>query len=47
VLGASRFKRYGILPVLTARIPDSKLVEDMVTALREAGVTEAAINGGK
>ena len=45
VLGAGRFMRYGILPVLRGRIADSKLVDDIAIALRAAGVTEDALNG--
>jgi tetratricopeptide (TPR) repeat protein len=45
LLDVTRFRRYGILPVLRRRIPDLALVDEMATQLRRAGVADEALNG--
>lgn len=46
MLDVTRFRRFGILPVLRQRIPDSKLVAEIATQLKSAGVADVALNGG-
>jgi TolB-like protein len=46
LLEVTRFKRFGILPVLRQRITDAPLVAMIAEGLAAAGVTEAQLNGG-
>ena len=45
MLEVTRFRRFGILPVLHQRIPDVALVEQIGKELAAAGVTPAALGG--
>ncbi len=45
MLDVTRFRRFGIVPVLRDRIPDPALVAAMIEQLRSAGVAEASLNG--
>lgn len=46
LLEVTRFKRFGILPVVRQRIRDSELVATIAAGLAAAGVTEAQLNRG-
>jgi tetratricopeptide (TPR) repeat protein len=45
LLDVTRFRRFGILPVLRQRIPDAALVGEIATQLKRAGVADEALNG--
>ena len=45
LLDVTRFRRFGILPVLRQRILDTALVEEIATQLKSAGVAAEALNG--
>ena len=45
LLEVSRFRRYGILPVLRQRIADEALRDSIGAALAESGIDQAALNG--
>ncbi len=45
MLEVTRFRRFGILPVLRQRIPDAALVEQIGKELAAAGGTQAALGG--
>lgn len=45
LLDVTRYRRFGILPVLRQRIYDSALVEEIATQLKRAGVGDAALEG--
>lgn len=45
LLDVTRFRRFGILPVLRQRIPDTALVQDIALQLKRAGVADDALNG--
>ncbi len=45
LLDVTRFRRFGILPVLRQRIPDPALVDLIATQLTRAGVADEALNG--
>ena len=45
LLDVTRFRRFGILPVLRQRISDAALVDEIAVQLRRAGVAEEALNG--
>jgi len=45
LLDVTRFRRFGILPVLRQRLPDTALVDEIATQLQRAGVGEEALNG--
>ncbi len=45
LLDVTRYRRFGILPVLRQRILDSALVDEIATQLRRAGVGDAALEG--
>lgn len=45
LLEVTRFKRFGILPVVRQRIKDAALVAKIAEGLATAGVTEAQLNG--
>jgi tetratricopeptide (TPR) repeat protein len=45
LLDVTRFRRFGILPVLRQRIPDTALVDEIATQLKQAGVADEALNG--
>lgn len=46
LLEVTRFKRFGILPVVRQRIRDAALVETIADLLRAAGVTDQQLNRG-
>ena len=46
LLEVTRFKRFGILPVVRQRIKDAALVATIADGLTAAGVTEAQLNRG-
>lgn len=45
LLDVTRFRRFGILPVLRQRLPDAALVEEIARQLKSAGVSADALNG--
>ena len=45
LLDVTRFRRFGILPVLRQRIPDTALVSEIAAQLKRAGVADEALNG--
>ena len=45
LLEVTRFRRFGILPVVRQRIGDENLVALIATELRAAGVTDSQLNG--
>lgn len=45
LLDVTRFRRFGILPVLRQRLPDDALVEEIARQLKSAGVSADALNG--
>lgn len=45
MLDVTRFKRFGIMPVLKQRIGDSALLDEIARELGAAGVSSAALNG--
>lgn len=45
LLEVTRFRRFGILPVLRQRLPDSALVDEIAATLIEAGIDPAALEG--
>lgn len=45
MLDVTRFRRFGILPVLRQRIGDSGLLDEIASDLAAAGVSAAALNG--
>lgn len=45
LLDVTRFRRFGILPVLRQRIPDSTLIEEVARQLERAGVADVALEG--
>jgi tetratricopeptide (TPR) repeat protein len=45
LLDVTRYRRFGILPVLRQRISDSALVDEIAAQLRRAGVADAALEG--
>jgi len=45
LLDVTRYRRFGILPVLRQRIPDTALVEEIAAQLKRAGVANEALNG--
>jgi tetratricopeptide (TPR) repeat protein len=45
LLDVTRFRRFGILPVLRQRIPDDALVSEIAAELKRAGVSDVALNG--
>lgn len=45
LLDVTRFRRFGILPVLRQRIPDTALVDEIAAQLKRAGVADEALNG--
>lgn len=45
LLDVTRFRRFGILPVLRQRIPDTTLVDEIAAQLKAAGVADEALNG--
>ena len=46
LLEETRFRRFGIVPVLRQRIADAALVDDIVAELKAAGVADNVLNGG-
>jgi tetratricopeptide (TPR) repeat protein len=46
LLDVTRFRRFGILPVLRQRIPDPALVDLIATQLKRAGVADDVLNSG-
>jgi len=45
LLDVTRFRRFGILPVLRQRLSDTALVEEIAAQLKRAGVAAEALNG--
>jgi len=45
LLDVSRFRRFGILPVLRQRLPDTALIDEIERQLKLAGVADEALNG--
>ena len=45
LLDVTRYRRFGILPVLRQRILDTALVDEIATQLKSAGVSAEALNG--
>jgi tetratricopeptide (TPR) repeat protein len=45
LLDVTRFRRFGILPVLRQRISDTALVDQIAAQLKAAGVADEALNG--
>lgn len=45
LLDVTRFRRFGILPVLRQRLPDTLLVDEIARQLKSAGVSAEALNG--
>jgi tetratricopeptide (TPR) repeat protein len=45
LLDVTRFRRFGILPVLQQRIFDSALLDEIAAQLKRAGVADAALDG--
>lgn len=45
LLDVTRFRRFGILPVLWQRLPDNALVDELARQLKSAGVSAEALNG--
>jgi tetratricopeptide (TPR) repeat protein len=45
LLDVTRFRRFGILPVLRQRLPDRALVDVIAAQLRSAGVSDESLNG--
>jgi tetratricopeptide (TPR) repeat protein len=45
LLDVTRFRLFGILPVLRQRLPDTLLVEEIARQLKSAGVSADALNG--
>ena len=45
LLDVTRFRRFGILPVLRQRLPDTRLVDEIARQLTSAGVSAEALNG--
>jgi len=45
LLDVTRFRRFGILPVLRQRIPDRALTDEIAAQLERAGVSDVALNG--